>query len=90
LGVEVLPELFGDWAVILAVAGIILAISCSIKGVYPLFFNYGTFAYLTVGSANIILDQRLQWVYLLNLAFGAVLFWIIPWLVLKMRSQVNE
>ncbi len=87
VGIEVMPELLGEWAIIIPLAGIILAISSSIKGAFPLFFNFSTFAFMTVGSAEIVLQDRLQWAYLLNLALGAVLFWIIPWLVLKVRSR---
>ena len=90
LAIEALPDLYGDWAVIIPVVGIVLAISCSIKGALPLFFNFSTFAFLTVGGADIVLDQRLQLVYLPNLAFGAVLFWIIPWSILRLRSQAQQ
>ncbi len=86
LSVEALPDMYGEWAVVIPVVMIILAISCQIKGLLPVFFNFSTFAFLTVGGADIVLDQRLQLVYLPNLAFGAVLFWIIPWLVLKIRA----
>ena len=86
LSVEALPDLYGDWAVIIPVAAIVLTISCQIKGVLPLFCNFSTFAFLTVGGADIVLDQRLQLVYLPNLAFGAVLFWILPWLILKLKA----
>ncbi len=85
LSVEALPDLYGDWVVILPVVAIILTISCQIKGLFPLFCNFSTFAFLTVGGADIVLDQRLQLDYLPNLAFGAVLFWIMPWLILKLR-----
>ena len=85
LGVEILPDLLGEWAVLLGVAGIIFAITSSIKGAFPLLFNFSTFAFMTVGGADIILDERLQLTYLPNLAFGALLFWIIPWVILKIR-----
>ena len=42
---------------------------------------------ITGGGADIVLDQRLQLVYLPNLAFGAVLFWIVPWLLLKLKAS---
>ena len=87
LSVEALPDLYGDWAVIISVVAIVLTISCQIKGLFPLFCNFSTFAFLTVGGADIVLDQRLQLVYLPNLAFGAVLFWIIPWLILTLRAR---
>ncbi len=87
LSIEALPDIYGDWTVIFPLVGIILAISCQIKGLFPMFFNFSTFAFLTVGGADIILDQRLQLTYLPNLAFGAVLFWIIPWWVMKLRSN---
>ena len=89
LSIEALPDIYGDWAVVIPVAGIVLAISCQIKGLLPVFFNFSTFAFLTVGGADIVLDQRLQLVYLPNLAFGALLFWIIPWLILKLRATDN-
>ncbi len=90
LSVEALPDLYGDWAVVIPVVAIVLLISCQIKGLFPLVCNFSTFAFLTVGGADIVLDQRLQLVYLPNLAFGAVLFWIIPWLILKLRSKGNQ
>ena len=83
LSVEALPDLFGDWAVVIPLVAIILTISCQIKGLLPVLCNYSTFAFLTIGGADIILDQRLQLLYLPNLAFGAVLFWFIPWLLIK-------
>ncbi len=90
LSVEALPDLYGDWAVIIPVVAIVLTISCQIKGLFPLFCNFSTFAFLTVGGADIVLDQRLQLVYLPNLAFGALLFWIVPWLVLKLKSRGSQ
>ncbi len=90
LSVEALPDLYGDWMVIIPVVAIVLTISCQIKGLLPLFCNFSTFAFLTVGGADIVLDQRLQLVYLPNLAFGAVLFWIIPWLILKLKSRSSH
>ncbi len=87
LSVEALPDLYGDWAVAIPVVAIILTISCQIKGLFPLFCNFSTFAFLTVGGADIVLDQRLQLEYLPNLAFGAVLFWILPWLILRLRRR---
>lgn len=90
LSVEALPDMLGDWAVIIPVVAIVLTISCQIKGLFPLICNFSTFAFLTVGGADIILDQRLQLEYLPNLAFGAVLFWIVPWLIIKLRSGGSE
>ncbi len=90
LSVEALPDLYGDWVVIIPVVAIVLTISCQIKGLFPLFCNFSTFAFLTIGGADIILDQRLQLEYLPNLAFGAVLFWIIPWLILKLKSRGSQ
>ena len=90
LSVEALPDLYGDWAVIIPVVAIVLAISCQIKGLFPVVCNFSTFAFLTVGGADIVLDQRLQLVYLPNLAFGAVVFWMIPWLLLKLKSRGGQ
>ena len=90
LSIEALPDLFGDWAVIIPVVALVLTISCQIKGLFPLFCNFSTFAFLTVGGADVVLDQRLQLVYLPNLAFGAVLFWIIPWLIMKLKSRGSQ
>ncbi len=84
-GIEVMPEIYGEWAIIVPLAGLILAISSSIKGAFPLLFNFSTFAYMTIGSAGFVLEERLHWIYLPNLALGAILFWIIPWVVLKIR-----
>ena len=90
LSVEALPDLYGDWVVIIPLVAIILTISCQITGKLPLFCNFSTFAFLTVGGADIILDQRLQLEYLPNLAAGAILFWVIPWTILKLKSPGQE
>ena len=90
LAMEVLPDLYGDWAVIIPVAAIVLAISCKIKNWLPLFCNFGLFIFLTIGSADIFQGQHLQLQYLQDLAFGALCFWIIPWLVIKIRSRGQE
>ena len=90
LSVEALPDLYGDWVAIFPLIAIILTISCAITGKLPLFCNPSTFAFLTIGGADIILDQRLQLEYLPNLAFGAVLFWIVPWLILKLKSRASQ
>ena len=90
LSVEALPDLYGDWVVIIPVVLIVLTISCAITGKLPLFCNPSTFAFLTIGGADIVLDQRLQLEYLPNLAFGAVLFWIIPWVIIKLKSGGSQ
>ena len=90
LGMEALPDLYGDWAVIIPLVAIILAISCHIKGWLPLFCNFGLFIFLTIGGADVFLDQRPQLGYLKNLAFGAVCFWIIPWAILKLKTGGSE
>ena len=87
LAMEALPDLYGDWAAIFPVAAIFLAISCKIKGLFPLFCNFGLFIFLTLGSADIFLDQRLQLLYLQDLACGALCFWIVPWLILRLKSR---
>ncbi len=90
LAMELLPDLYGDWAVIFPVMAIILAISCKIKNWLPLFCNFGLFIFLTIGSADIFLDQRLQLQYLQDLAYGALVFWILPWLFLKLRTKGSQ
>ncbi len=87
LSLVVLPELFGDIALILPVGVIVLAIACKIKEVLPLFSNFGLFIFLTIGSADVFMKQRMQLDYLQNLALGAVCFWIIPWLVVRLRTN---
>ena len=90
LGIEALPDLYGDWAVLIPVVGIVLAISCMIKEMFPLVCNFGLFIFLTIGSADVFLDQRLQLLYLKDLAFGAVCFWIIPWAIMQLKSRGQE
>ena len=90
LAVEALPDLYGEWAVLIPVAAIVLAVACKIKDVFPLVCNFGLFIFLTIGGADVFLDQRPQIEYLQNLAFGAVCFWIIPWAILKVRSSGGE
>lgn len=86
LGVEALPDIYGEWTVLFPVVGIVLAIACMIKGMFPLVCNFGLFIFLTIGGADVFLDQRPQVGYLKNLAFGAVCFWIIPWAIMKVKS----
>ena len=90
LSVEALPDIWGAWAAIIPLVLIILTIACQITGKLPVLCNFSTFAFLTIGGADIILDQRLQLEYLPNLAAGAVLFWIIPWTIMKLRSPGQE
>ena len=86
LALDTLPDLYGDWAAVIPAAAIVLAISCKIKDLFPLVCNFGLFIFLTIGSAEIFLDQRLQLQYLQDLGFGALCFWIVPWLILKLKS----
>lgn len=90
LSVEALPDIWGDWAAVIPLVLIILTIACQITGKLPVFCNFSTFAFLTIGGADIILDQRLQLEYLPNLAAGAVLFWFIPWAIMKLKSPGAE
>ena len=87
LGIEALPDIYGDWAGLIPLVAIVLAISCSIKGIFPLVCNFGLFLFLTIGGADVFLDQRPQIGYLKNLAFGALCFWIIPWLIIQLRQR---
>lgn len=87
LGIEWLPDVYGEWAVIIPVIAIILAISCVIKGMLPLICNFGMFMFLTIATADVFLDQRLQLLYLQDLAYGALVFWILPWLVIRLRQR---
>ena len=84
---EWLPDVYGDWAVIIPVIAIILAISCVIKGWLPLICNFGMFMFLTIAMVDVFLDQRLQLLYLRDLAYGALVFWIIPSLIMKLRQR---
>ena len=90
LAIEWLPDVYGEWAVIIPVIAIILAISCVIKGVLPLVCNFGMFMFLTIASADVFLDQRLQLLYLRDLALGALCFWIVPWLVMRLRPSGDQ
>ncbi len=87
LAIEVFPDLFGPASVVLPVTVIILAVACKIKERLPLLCNFGLFMFLTVGSAEIVSDQRLQLLYMRDLAFAALCFWIAPWILLKFRSR---
>ncbi len=87
LCIEVFPDLFGVASVLLPIAVIVLAVACKIKEQLPLFCNFGLFMFLTIGSAEIVSDERLQVLYIKDLAFAAVCFWILPWIGLKLRSQ---
>ncbi len=87
LSIEVFPDLFGAASVLVPITAIILAVACKIKEQLPLFCNFGLFMFLTIGSAEIVSDERLQVLYMKDLAFAAVCFWILPWIALKFRSQ---
>ena len=84
--ISVLPDLYGDLAVVVPIAAIILAIACKIKEMLPLICNFGLFIFLTIGSADVVLDGGKQLLYLGDLAFGALCFWIVPWTVVRLRS----
>lgn len=86
LAMEALPDLYGDWAVAIPIAAIFLAITCKVKDMLPLFCNFGLFIFLTLGSADIFLEQRLQLQYMKDLAFGALVFWVVPWVILQLRA----
>ncbi|WP_170340471.1 hypothetical protein [Ruegeria arenilitoris] len=81
------PALFGDIAVIVPLTAIILAIACKIKDMLPLVCNFGLFAFLTIGTAPVLLEQDMHLIYLRDLAFGAVCFWLLPWLVVRLRPD---
>lgn len=81
------PVLFGDFAVIVPLVAIVLAIACKIKEMLPLVCNFGLFAFLTIGTAPVLLEQDMHLVYLKDLAFGAVCFWLLPWLVARLKSE---
>lgn len=87
LAIEFLPDVYGEWAVIIPVIAIILAISCVIKGMLPLICNFGMFMFLTIATADVLFDQRLQLLYLRDLAFGALVFWLLPWVVIRLRQR---
>ncbi len=86
LGIEALPDIYGEWTVLIPVVGIVLAVSCVIKEMFPLVCNFSLFLFLTIGGADVFLDERPQVEYLRNLAFGALCFWLIPWAVMKVKS----
>ncbi len=86
-GIEWMPDVYGAWAVIIPLIAIILSISCVIKGWLPLVCNFGMFMFLAIATADIFLEQRLQLLYLRDLAYGALVFWILPWLVIRLRSR---
>ena len=81
-----LPELYGEAAALLPAAAIVLAIACKIKDALPVICNFGLFIFLTIGTADIILGQKMHLQYLQDLAFGALCLWIAPWAVMKLRS----
>ncbi len=90
LMVEWLPDVYGAWAVSIPLVAIILAIGCVITGKLPLICNFGMFMFLTISSADVFLDQRLQLLYLRDLAYGALVFWILPWAVIRIRQRGAE
>jgi hypothetical protein len=86
----ILTETLGPPGGLIFAALIVLIISCQIKEWLPLICNFGLFLFLTIGTAHVILDQSPHLKYLENLAFGAICFWILPWLVLKLKTKKNE
>ena len=85
----ILTETLGPPGGLIFAALIVLIISCQIKEWLPLICNFGLFLFLTIGTAHVILDQSPHLKYLENLAFGAICFWILPWLVLKLKTKKN-
>ena len=84
--ISALPDLYGDLALIFPITVIVLAIACKIKEMLPLFCNFGLFIFLTISSADFVLESGKQLSYLGDLAFGAVCFWIVPSLAMRLRS----
>ncbi len=78
-GVVALPEMYGDLAIIIPLAAIILSISFVIVGRFKLIFNFGMFTFMTIGSAGFVNENMFHLSYLRDLAFGALCFWILPW-----------
>ena len=87
---ETLTGTFGAAGAIIPLLAIIFCISCQIKGWLPLFCNFGTFVFLTIGTADVFAEPAPHLIYMQNLAFGAVCFWILPWVVLKLRGKSDE
>lgn len=81
-----LPAMLGGWALALPLVAVILAIACHIKGWVPLLCNFGLFLFLAVGMSDLVAEQGLQISFLDDLAFGALAFWVLPWLVVKARA----
>ena len=80
-GVVALPKMYGDLTIILPLAAIILSISFVIVGRFKLIFNFGLFTFMTIGSAGFVNENMFHLSYLKDLAFGALCFWILPWVV---------
>ncbi len=86
-GVVALPEMYGDLAVIIPLALIILSITFVVLGRLKLIFNFGLFTFMTIGSAPFVNEGGLQLFYLHDLAFGALCFWILPWVVTRFMRK---
>ena len=79
----VLTDTLGPPGGLIFAALIVFVITCQIKGWLPLICNFSLFLFLTIGTAHVISEHRAFFQYLKNLAFGAILFWIILWVVLN-------
>ncbi len=87
--ISALPDIYGDLALVIPIAAIVLAIACKIKEMLPLICNFGLFIFLTLGSADIVVKEGMQLAYVDDLAFGTICFWIVPWLVVRLRSEAT-
>jgi hypothetical protein len=82
-----LPEQIGPAGGIIVLVLIILMLAGLVAQKLTLICNYGTFIMLTVATAATqIMNTHLHLTFLLDLAYGAVCFWLIPPGIVKLMA----
>lgn len=82
------PAQVGPWGSLVGLVLIILCLGGFVAQKLPLICNFGTFMMLTVSTAAAqIMEEKHHLMYLLDLAYAAVCFWIIPLVIVKLKAM---
>ena len=81
------PTIVGPAGILVGLVIIVLVIAGVIVQKFPLVCNFALFMMLTVTTAAApIMEQHQHLMYLPDLAYGAVSFWILPLAIVKLRA----
>lgn len=82
------PMIVGPAGGLVGLILIILCLGAFVAQKLPLVCNFGLFMMLTVSTAaKQIMDLHEHHFYLLDLAYGAVCFWLIPLAIVKLKAM---